>query len=105
MTVVADVEPLAAARSRLGEGSRILAHFSIHAGRDAVGVPASALIRDGGRWAVFVVSSGRARLRHVEPGPVGQRTAAVYAGVSAGERVVLAPPAALRDGMRVRTSR
>lgn len=104
VTVIADVDPMGAARSRLLEGSRTTAQFTIDAGRDAVGVPASALLRDGGRWAVFVVSSGRARLRHVEPGPVGERMAAIYAGVSAGERVVLSPPPALRDGMRVKAS-
>ena len=105
VTVVADVDALAVARSKLGEGSRTTARFTIDAGRDAVGVPSNALFRDGGRWAVFVVSSGRARLRHVEPGPVGERLAAIYAGLSAGERVVSAPPASLREGMRVRAAR
>jgi HlyD family secretion protein len=105
VVVVADVEPLAALRSRLVEGSRTSAQFTIDAGADAVGVPASALFRHGGRWAVFVVISGRARLRHVEPGPVGDRLAAIYAGLSAGERVVVAPPATLRDGLRVRDRR
>lgn len=102
VTVVADLDPAAATRARLAEGSRLQAQFSIDPGAEAVGVPPAALQRDGARWAVYVVVAGRARLRHVELGPVGKDLAAVYAGLSAGERVVLAPDATLRDGLRVR---
>jgi HlyD family secretion protein len=105
VTVVADLDPASAARARLSEGSRLQARFAIETGPDAVGVPADALVRDGPRWAVFVVESGRARLRHVEPGPVGEALAAIYAGLTAGERVVRSPDAAMRDGWRVRPRR
>lgn len=59
---------------------------------------ASALTRFGQMERVFVVEEGRAVLRLVKVGrTVGERVE-FLSGVNAGERLVLAPPAALRDG-------
>lgn len=105
VTVIADLDPVAAARAKLAEGRSLRAQFLIDTGAAALGVPTAALRRDGGRWVAFVVSRGRVRLRHLETGPIGEDSAAVYAGVEAGEEVVLAPPPGLRDGERVRIQR
>lgn len=60
----------------------------------SVPVPESALRRHGSLTSVFVVSSDRAVLRYVR---LDGRARAV-AGLDEGERVILAPPADLRDG-------
>jgi len=51
---------------------------------------------------VFVVVDGRAAARAVKLGQSFADQRQVLEGVKAGERVVLAPPPALRDGDRVR---
>ena len=57
-------------------------------------VPAAAIVQRDGHAVVFVVVDGKARLRAVTP---ARRTSArckpIPAGVSAGDRVVLSPPA------------
>jgi len=65
-------------------------------------VPADAIVQRDGKPAVFVVAEGRAQARSVTVAPqdVGALKL-VPAGVKAGERVVLAPPADLRDGAAV----
>lgn len=47
------------------------------------------------------VAEGRASERRLEVGRRGPRSAVALAGVAPGERVVIFPPGALRDGMRV----
>jgi RND family efflux transporter MFP subunit len=64
-------------------------------------VPDAALVHRGQLTSVFVVTEGRARLRLVRVGrPVDGRVE-VLAGLSDAERVVVDPPADLRDGARV----
>jgi len=65
-------------------------------------VPASAVQADGDANRVFVVVDGRAAARAVKLGQSFADQRQVLEGVKAGERVVLAPPPALRDGDRVR---
>jgi multidrug efflux pump subunit AcrA (membrane-fusion protein) len=50
---------------------------------------------------VFVVEEGRTRLRMIAAGEAGKELTQVLAGLSAGERVVLAPSPGLRDDSRV----
>lgn len=66
-------------------------------------VPASAITQRDGRSVVFVVADGKAQQRNVAPAAqdVGAMKLLPEA-VKAGERVVLAPPADLRDGADVR---
>jgi HlyD family secretion protein len=49
-------------------------------------------------WSVFRVVDGRARLTKVSIGDGDDRYRVVVAGVAAGDRVVLFPGDALRDG-------
>ncbi|MBK7075015.1 MAG: efflux RND transporter periplasmic adaptor subunit [Myxococcales bacterium] len=70
-----------------------------------VTVPASAVVRNGQLASVFVVQDGKAVLRLVRTGRVitdaaGDRVE-ITAGVTAGDAIVVAPPAALVDGQRV----
>ena len=65
--------------------------------RRALTIPASALMRRGQVTSVFVADRGVARVRLVRVnGPE------VVAGLSDGEAVIVAPPADLTDGRRVR---
>ncbi len=88
--------PAGAARS--GQFARLL----VPAGEaDVLLVPAEAVSRFGQMERVFVVEQSRAVLRLVKTGRSSGGRVELLAGVSAGEPVVLAPPAALRDGCPV----
>jgi RND family efflux transporter MFP subunit len=65
-------------------------------------LPAETIVLRDGKPAVFVVADGRATARPVTVSPqdVGNMKL-VSEGVKAGERVVVAPPADLRDGAAV----
>ena len=64
--------------------------------RKGLRLPSHALIKRGQLTSVFVVDNGVARLRLVNVS--GEE---VLAGLSEGEKVVIAPPASLADGHRV----
>lgn len=65
-------------------------------------VPAAAISRVGQMEQVFLVDAqNRARLQLVRTGPTRLNRVEILAGLDAGERVVVAPPAGLRDGQRV----
>lgn len=66
-------------------------------------VPASAVVRgEGGAAHVFVVEGGMARRVAVETGePRGGGSLDIRRGVTSGQRVVVSPPAGLKDGERV----
>ena len=65
-------------------------------------VPAAALREDGDRTVLFVVKDGVAQKREVTTGQRAGDAREITQGLTAGERVVLAPPAELRDGQHVR---
>jgi HlyD family secretion protein len=88
----------------LGHGFRVDARVVLSEVADVVRVPLDALIRDGEQWSVFRVRGGRARLTPVEVGEGGDRYRAVTRGLQHGDRVVVFPSEALRDGDRVRAS-
>jgi RND family efflux transporter MFP subunit len=66
-----------------------------------VRVPASAVVQREGASVVFVVDGTRARLRPVSVGIEGGDFCVVDDGLVDGERVVVDPPAGLKDGMRI----
>lgn len=69
--------------------------------QQVVAVPADALVRRGQLTLVFVDENGTARLRYLHVGtPAGGRVP-VLSGLVENERVVLSPPAALADGLRI----
>jgi HlyD family secretion protein len=95
------VVDLPEATQALGDGYRVDARFVVWARASVLAVPVSALFRDGEAWAVYVAGDGRARLRHVDIGHVGDRLAELLGGLSAGERVVIYPGDQVRDGLRI----
>jgi HlyD family secretion protein len=60
----------------------------------------STAVRDG---AVFVVFDGRAVRRAVKTGPTSNQSVRIEEGLIGGEDVIVAPPAGLKDGDKVRT--
>lgn len=65
-------------------------------------VPPAAIVEREGRTVVFVIAEDRARQRTVTPGvQIGDRRL-IPQGVEAGDRVVLSPPASIKDGTKVR---
>jgi HlyD family secretion protein len=66
--------------------------------RPAVAIPLAA-VRDG---AVFIASDGKAVRRSVRTGARTSQGVFVEEGLSGGEDLILNPPAALKDGDRVR---
>jgi RND family efflux transporter MFP subunit len=69
--------------------------------RTALTVPATAVLIFGQMERVYVVNSGRAQLRLVKSGAHEGDRVQIAAGLDAGEVVVTAPSAALRDGQPV----
>lgn len=66
--------------------------------RTALTVPRTAVVRRGQLSLVFVESGGAARMRVVHQGRTHGDRIEVLAGIAAGERVVVDPPADLTDG-------
>lgn len=87
----------------LGDGFRVEAEFQLWHGDSVLQVPAAALFRDGTQWAAYAIENGRARLRHIQIGRVGENVAEIRSGLDAGAWVVLYPGDNLRDGQRVAT--
>lgn len=86
---------------RLGDRYRVEARIVLWEADDVIQVPASALFRHGAAWAVFVVESGRARLREVEVGHLAAFDAEIVRGLEVGETVILHPSDRVHEGVRV----
>lgn len=88
---------------RLGDGYRVEASFIVWESDDVLQIPASALFRDGGDWAVFSVEQGRAVKRRVHIGKRSGLAAQVLSGIRVGEQVIVHPDDRVKDGVRVVT--
>lgn len=86
----------------LGDGHRVEARIVVFRAADVLQIPLSALFRLHDSWGVFTVSNGRATQRPVRIGPRGERTVVVENGIAPGEQVIIYPPDAVRDGVRVK---
>jgi HlyD family secretion protein len=86
----------------VGDGYRALATIVVWADEAVLQVPASAFVRDGAGWAVYVLASGTVRRRTVTPGERGARSWQVLDGLAAGDVVVRFPGSEIVDGMRGR---
>jgi RND family efflux transporter MFP subunit len=70
--------------------------------RRALAVPASAVVRRGQLTLAFAIDeAGAARLRMVSVGDAEADRVEILAGLSAGDRIVLNPPANLEDGQPI----
>lgn len=85
-----------------GQFGRALFHFGE---RDALAVPASALVEDGSVVRVFVVEQDRARSRMVSTGARAGDAVEILSGLKEGEIVIAPRPAGLADGAPVEAAR
>ncbi|RVT86518.1 efflux RND transporter periplasmic adaptor subunit [Rhodobacteraceae bacterium CCMM004] len=88
-------------RAGLGHGYGVVLEIEIWRVDDAVILPLSATFRRDGDWTVFVEQDGRARVRTVDIGRMGQTKAEVLGGLDIGERVILHPNDRIADGVGV----
>jgi HlyD family secretion protein len=96
----------------LGDGYRVSLRIVVLAEERALQVPASAVFPHpagdgaggaaGTEHAVFLIDAGRARLAPVTLLARNDSMAWIGEGPAAGARVIVYPPAAVRDGVRVR---
>ena len=100
--VIADLVSPYEQWQKLGDGYRVEARFIIWQADNVLQVPASALFRHQGRWAVFAIETGRAVLRQVEVGQRNGLQARIVSGLKSGEAVISYPSDTIRDGVRVR---
>jgi len=82
-------------------GMSAVAELEVRRALGAVAVPASAVVREGTRDAIFVVVDGRARHRIVTLGAQGDEQVQVVEGVRVGDRVVVRGADSVRDGQKV----
>lgn len=68
----------------------------------AIVVPEQALVQVAGRTGAFVLERDTVRFAAVEAGERRNGKVAIDGGLTAGQRIVLDPPASLQDGSRVR---
>ncbi len=99
--VISDITSPPEKWERLGDGYRVQTRFILWEGSDLVIVPASALFRHEGGWAVFVVEQGQARRRAVRIGQRNGLEAEVLEGLQAGQTVITHPDSSISDGTPV----
>ena len=90
-------------RAALGDGYRVSVRIVTGSQARVLRVPVSAVfpMPGGSGYAVFVVDAGRARLRPVTLGGRNGSQAWVQGGLDDGAHVVVYPPAAVQDGVKV----
>jgi multidrug efflux pump subunit AcrA (membrane-fusion protein) len=82
-------------------GMSAVADLQVRTARDAVSVPATAIVRDGDRDAVWVVDDAHAHRRNVTVGTQGEDEVAVTAGLRVGEQVVVRGVDQVREGQEL----
>lgn len=87
----------------LGDAYQVDARISVFTRDNVTIVPAGALFRIGETWRLYAMQDGRAELRTVTILRRSGGTAAVTAGVEAGERVIVYPGDRVAQGVPVQT--
>lgn len=103
VNVVIDPVDPPAAWAAVGHGYRVEVAVTVWRSDAALRVPVAALFRHDGRWAVFKVVRGRARLQTVGIGQDNGDLAEVRSGLRPDDRVVLNPNQSISEGTRIRT--
>ena len=101
--VIADLASPREEWQRVGDGYRVEARFVVWEEAEVLQIPASALFRHDGGWAVFVVSDGRARLRAIQTGQRNGLRVQVLSGLDNGTPVIAHPDDKISEGIRVKS--
>jgi HlyD family secretion protein len=99
--VIADLVDPPEKRPRLGDAYRVEARIVVWESDDVLKVPAGALFRHEGGWAVFVAENGTARRRPLTVGANNGLEAVVLEGLAEGDAVILNPSDRVTDGAAV----
>ncbi len=91
----------ASACEALAPGYRVWGRVYLREMPSVVLAPVGALVRDGGHWAAYRVEGGRARLRAVQIGTIGDRDVEVLSGLAVDDKVVVYPSDQVVDGLKV----
>ncbi len=101
VNVLIDIIDPPARRPTLGDAFRVEARIVIWEGKDVRKIPAGALFRVAGGWAVFLFERGKARLRLLRIGHDNGLETEVLDGLREGDRVILHPSDRIKDGLSV----
>jgi HlyD family secretion protein len=101
VNVVLDFVDPVAAWAALGDAYRVEVRVVVWEAPDVLKVPTAALFREGSRWAVYVLETGRARRTEVMLGHQTGQESEVTGGLSEGATVILHPGDTLAGGVRV----
>jgi len=88
-------------RPALGHNYRVYVRVVEWSGEDVLRVPISALFREDGDWAVFLVRGGKAVLAEVEIGRRNTESAEVLEGLAVGDAVITHPSDRVAEGVLV----
>jgi len=102
--VIVDIESPKEEWQSLGDGYRVEVEISIWEGENVLTAPASASFRHEGKWAVYSVVNGIAKLTPVELGHRNDVRVEVLSGLKDGARVVVHPSDRVVDGIEVAES-
>lgn len=105
VNVVLDFAESLARVQTIGDAFRVEASIVVYRTDKALKVPVGALFREGEGWALFVAEGERAKKRSVTAPRRNATEALIESGLGAGERVVVYPSDALRDGARLEFAR
>jgi HlyD family secretion protein len=101
VNVLIDFDEPRSAWPSVGDGYRVEVRIIIWSRDSVLKVPTSSLFRDGTAWAVYKVDNGIARRQLIAVGQRGGLDAEVLDGLSAGDRIIVYPSDAIRDGVKV----
>ena len=85
----------------LGHGYQVEAHVVLWEESNVLKLPITALFRNGGGWATFIVEKNKAKLRNVEIGKRNDYEAQILNGIKKDEVVILHPSNQIEDGVLV----
>jgi len=88
-------------RATLGDNYRVEARIVVWEKDNVVKVPAGALYRHNGDWAVFRVEQGIAKEQIIKVGRNNPLEAEVLEGLHPGDQVVMHPGDRVKDGVTV----
>ena len=101
LTLDAGTMPDGSAAPTPRPGMSAVADLRVRTARDAIAVPATAIVHDGDRDAVWVVDGKLARRRTVTVGAEGEDEVAVTAGLHVGDQVVIRGTDQVREGQEL----
>ncbi len=101
VNVIIDITDPPERWAKLGHGYRVVIRAVEWESANALQLPVSTLFRNKGKWAVFAVENGRARLVPVTIGWMNDERAELLSGLRKGATVILHPSEKISDDARV----